>query len=306
MRRTIPKSVKLVEVGPRDGLQNEKTIIDTKDKFTFIKMLAEAGLTTIEATSFVNPAKIPQMSDAKELYKMLASDKSLKDVLLPCLVPNMKGLEAALEVGVKEIAMFTATSNTFNKKNINATIDESFERFKPVAEKAMQNGVKIRGYISTVFGCPYEGDTSLDSLKKVAEKYLDYGCYEISLGDTIGIAHPSQVINIITELKKDFDLNIFAMHFHDTRGMALANALVSLEEGIHIFDSSAGGLGGCPYAKGATGNVGTEDMIYLLNSMGIETNVDMAKLVKASEFLLSKIGCRSQSRYHNAYIATGK
>ncbi|MBY0415970.1 MAG: hydroxymethylglutaryl-CoA lyase, partial [Bdellovibrionales bacterium] len=251
MKNSLPKKIRIVEVGPRDGLQNEKTIVSLEDKVTFIKMLAEAGLKEIEATSFVRAEKIPQMSDGIELYSKLTEVSALKDTALFSLVPNDKGLDNALSAGVKEIAVFTSTSNTFNQKNINATIDESLQRIDAVMTRANKEGLKTRAYISTVFGCPYEGKTSVSELKRVAYHLENLGVHEISLGDTIGIANPLQVKETIDFLKSDFNLDFFAMHFHDTRGMAVANVLASLEMGIKSFDSSAGGLGGCPYAKGA-------------------------------------------------------
>lgn len=298
----INSTVKIVEVGPRDGLQNETQIIQTQDKIHLIEMLAQTGLKNIEATSFVRPEKIPQMADAATLCKLL-NNKIDKNISLSCLVPNQKGLDLALEAGVREVAIFSATSETFNKKNINATIDESLDRIRPVAIAAMKNGIKVRGYISTVFGCPYEGQTSLEILKKVANRLFDFGVYEISFGDTIGVANPLQVKKIISELKNHFDLAQMAMHFHDTRGLAVANVFSSFQEGISIFDSSVGGLGGCPYAIGASGNVATEDLVYLFDSMHIHTGIDMAKLMQASQFILQKLGRSSPSKFHHAYVA---
>jgi hydroxymethylglutaryl-CoA lyase len=299
----LPKKVRLVEVGPRDGLQNEKTIVSLQDKVTFIKMLAEAGLNEIEANSFVRAEKIPQMSDGMEMYSELAKEKSLKQTKLISLVPNDKGLDNALKSGVKDIAIFTSTSNTFNLKNINATIDESLKRIDGVMARANKEGLKTRAYISTVFGCPYEGQTSLIELKRVAYHLENLGVHEISLGDTIGIANPLQVQETIDFLKSDFNLDFFAMHFHDTRGMAVANVLASLEMGMTSFDSSAAGLGGCPYAKGASGNVATEDLVFLFASMGIQTGVDMEKLSQASSFILNKLGKNSVSKNLTAYLA---
>lgn len=298
--------VKIVEVGPRDGLQNEKMILPTEDKFNFISLLADAGLKTIEVTSFVKAPAIPQMSDAPALYEKVKGALMNKGISFPCLVPNLKGYEAAKASGVKEIALFSATSNSFTKKNINASVDESFERMKDVAVQAKQDGIKIRGYISTAFGCPYEGEMSEKELILVAKRFLDLGVYEISIGDTIGVAIPSQVKKYLKALKAELPLNNLAMHLHDTRGMALTNILVSLEEGIQIFDSSAGGIGGCPYAKGATGNVATEDVWYLLESQGLETGIDLAKLAKASSFILSKINRETESKFLKAYLSTGK
>lgn len=303
MFNQLPKKVRIVEVGPRDGLQNEKMIVSLEDKVTFIKMLAEAGLHEIEATSFVRAEKIPQMSDGSELFKTLASVDSLKKTQLISLVPNLKGFELAKAAGVKEIAIFTSTSNTFNQKNINATIEESMVRLEEVMKEANKNNMRARAYVSTVFGCPYEGKTSLDTLKDLIVRLKALGVYEISLGDTIGIANPLQVRETIEFLKKDFDLSLFAMHFHDTRGMAVANILTSLEMGMTSFDSSAAGLGGCPYAKGASGNVATEDLYFLFSSMGIETGIDIEKLSKASSFILNKLNKDSGSKFLKAYLA---
>lgn len=306
MLSSLPSKVKIVEVGPRDGLQNESQVIESIDKVKYIEMLASSGLKTVEATSFVRADRIPQMADSEKVFNLLKKKESLKTVNLPCLVPNLKGLDKAIEAGVKEISVFTATSDTFNQKNINATTKESLERLEIVMKKATESKIKIRGYISTVFGCPYIGKTSLDNLIEISKTLLDLGAYEISLGDTIGIGHPLQVKNILECLKKDFSLDKFALHFHDTRGLALANILIGLELGITTFDSSSGGLGGCPYAKGATGNVATEDVVYMLESMGVNTGIDMDKLSKASLFILKKLNKETESKYLKAYINTGK
>lgn len=290
--------IKIIEVGPRDGLQNEKEIISTEDKFEFINLLSKTGLTSIEAASFVRAEKIPQMADAKELCQKLFSDENLKNISFPCLVPNLKGLESAHEAGVKEISVFTATSDTFNLKNINSTVEESLLKIALVLEQAKKNSMKARGYISTVFGCPYEGKTSLSTLIKVMGSLFDLGVFEISLGDTIGIGNPTQTKEILKEVEKNFDLKKVAMHFHDTRGMALANSLASLDMGIRVFDSSAGGLGGCPYAKGATGNVATEDMVYMFEDMGFNTGVDLTKLVEASRFIEGKLNKKLPSKIY--------
>jgi len=277
--------IKIVEVGPRDGLQNEKKIVSNADKITFIEKLIESGLKTIEVGSFVAPHKIPQMDDSAQVLKAVLNKKG---ITFPTLVPNLMGLSRAVEAGAKDISVFTATSETFNQKNINASIDESLKRIKEVTSSAKK--IKVRGYISTVFGCPYEGKTSVKVLLKIMRELYSQGIYEISLGDTIGIANPLQVKKIIKEISKEFDLKKIAMHFHDTRGMALANSLVSLEMGITTFDSSSGGIGGCPYAKGATGNVATEDMVNMFESMGIKTGVNLEKLVEGSIFMSKVLG----------------
>jgi hydroxymethylglutaryl-CoA lyase len=298
--------IKIVEVGPRDGLQNEKSVITTEDKFEFVRLLTQTGLKSIEVTSFVKPPAIPQMADAKELFAKVSSELSNLGVSFPCLVPNMYGFETAKSLGVKDIALFSATSDSFAKKNVNATVDETFERMTPVAELAHKEGMTVRAYISTAYGCPYEGKVSHDKLMNVIERFQKMGVREISIGDTTGVARPRQVRESLKEIKKAFGLDKIAMHFHDTRGMALSNILVSLEEGVTTFDSSAGGLGGCPYAKGATGNVATEDVWYLCYSQGLETGIDLEKLVAASSFILSKVGKETPSKFLKAYLSTGK
>jgi hydroxymethylglutaryl-CoA lyase len=296
--------IRIVEVGPRDGLQNEKSILATEDKFQFISKLAEAGLKSIEVTSFVKAPAIPQMADAVELFTKVSKDVS--GVSLPCLVPNIKGYETARSLGVKEIAIFTATSDSFTKKNINATVDESFERMKEVCEAAKKDNIMIRGYVSTAFGCPYEGTMDVKKLISVTKRLFELGVYEVSVGDTIGVAMPQQVRSYIHAMKSEFSIGKLAMHFHDTRGMASTNIYVSLEEGITTFDSSAGGLGGCPYAKGATGNVATEDVWYMMHSQGLDTGIDIAKLAEASKFILSKVNRQTESKFLRAYLNTGK
>ncbi len=268
--------------------------------------LSQAGLKTIEVTSFVKPSAIPQMSDAVELFSKVHSLLGASGINLPCLVPNLKGYETAKGLGVREIALFSATSDSFAKKNVNASVDETFERMREVAEQALRDKVKVRGYISTSFGCPYEGQLDVKKLLRVTERFFELGAYEVSVGDTIGVATPKQVRDVVIELKKNFPLEKIAMHFHDTRGMALTNIFVSAEEGITTFDSSAGGLGGCPYAKGATGNVATEDVWYLLQSLGHETNIDIAKLAEASRYILEKLKKPTESKFLKAYFNTGK
>lgn len=291
--------VSIIEVGPRDGLQNEKNILSLEVKTKLIELLVDAGFKTIEPTSFVRPEKIPQMADSKDLFKAILKHAE-KGVIFPALVPNQKGFENSIEAGARWIALFTATSNTFNKKNTNATIEESIERFKEFTPQALEKEQMIRGYVSTVFGCPYEGETSIDELLKVCEKLFKLGVYEISLGDTIGVANPLQVKTIISELKKNFDLDKFAMHFHDTEGMALANIFSSYEEGMTVFDSSVAGLGGCPYASGATGNVATDDVVNMFHKMNVETGINEDKLHLASEYVLKELNKTSSSKFFNA------
>ncbi|HLW73888.1 MAG TPA: hydroxymethylglutaryl-CoA lyase [Gammaproteobacteria bacterium] len=282
----FPKAVKIVEVGPRDGLQNEKGVIPAVDKIRFIDLLSDTGLKTIEATSFVSPKWVPQLADAEEVYKGV---KKRPGVAYPVLVPNEKGMERALAAGVKQIAVFTAASETFNQKNINASIAESIERFKPVMAMASQHGIPVRGYISTVIGCPYEGAIQPEAVAWVAKDLAAIGCYEISLGDTIGVGTPVKAQAMLSAAAAVVPMKQLAVHFHDTYGQALANIHACLELGVAVVDSSTSGLGGCPYAKGATGNVATEDVLFMLKGMGIETGVDMAKLLAAGAFISSTL-----------------
>ncbi|MGZ8832603.1 MAG: hydroxymethylglutaryl-CoA lyase [Thermoanaerobaculia bacterium] len=272
-------SVKVVEVGPRDGLQNEKVTIPTQAKIDYITALSDAGLRVIEAGALVSPKWVPQMADTAEVYRNIPKDPGVE---FPVLVPNMKGLERAMEAGVKSIAVFTAASETFNLRNINMTIDDSFANYGPVVSRALLEGMTVRGYVSTAFGCPYEGEVAPEKVLEVSARLLDLGCCEVSIGDTIGVGTPLQAQGVIGVLLQVIPPSKLAMHFHDTRGTALANTLAALEMGIATFDASSGGLGGCPYAPGASGNLATEDLIYLLDGMAIETGVDLKKLVAAS------------------------
>ena len=274
--------VRIVEVGARDGLQNEKATIPTEAKVRFIEALADAGLPVVEAGAFVHPKWVPQMADTAEVIRTL---RRRPDVDYPVLVPNIKGLDRALEAGVDSISIFTAASETFNQRNINMTIEESFEAFAPVAARARAEGLRMRGYVSCACGCPYEGAVAPERVLEVAARLLDLGCYEVSIGDTIGSGTPRQVQGLIGLLLQVMPVRRLAMHFHDTRGMAIANTLAALETGIATFDASAGGLGGCPYAPGASGNVATEDLAYFLASMGIETGVDLDRLVAATDII---------------------
>ncbi len=292
----MSQKIKIVEVGPRDGLQNESTIVQTVDKLHYIKLLVDAGLKEIEATSFVKPESIKQMQDAKKLFESLRQESFFPSIDFPCLVPNLKGLESAHSVGVRHIAFFTATSEEFNKKNINCSVKESYDRLDQILAN-IDTSIKVRGYISTVFECPYEGKINEDKVLYGIEEMFKRNITEISLGDTIGSAYPEQVENLLVKVKSRFDLAQIAMHFHDTKKNALSNIEVSLDQGITIFDSSSGGLGGCPYAKGATGNVATEDVVHLLESKGISTGIDEEKLYKASKFILSKVGKISPSKH---------
>ncbi len=286
--------VKIVEVAPRDGLQNEKESLDFKDKAHFIKLLVEAGHKDIEVGAFVNPEKIPQMASSGQVIGEL---QGIKRVNFWALVPNLKGYESATKSRVSQIAIFTAASETFNQKNINTSINGSFERFKEFVPHAKKNKIKIRGYVSTCFGCPYEGKVNPKAVLKVTERLLDMGVHEISIGDTIGVATPYQVRDLTKMLLKIMGPKKLALHFHDTRGTALANIVMGLESGLSIFDSSSGGLGGCPYAPGAAGNVSTEDLLYMLQGMGVRTGIDLNKQVAASLFIQEKLGHELSSRY---------
>lgn len=276
-----PKKIKIVEVGPRDGLQNERAQIPTEVKIKFVQDLAKSGLKNIEATSFVHPKAVPQLADAMEVLTGLGDLPHDTDISV--LVPNLRGLDRAISAGSKHIAVFSACSETFNQKNIGCGIEESFERFLPVIEKARAEGIKIRGYVSTVFGCPYEGHVDPQLALSVTQRLLDLGCYEVSLGDTIGVATPRSVQEAMSViLDGGIDPDKLALHFHDTRGTALVNVYTGLLLGIRAFDSSAGGLGGCPYAPGAAGNLATEDLVYFLQGLGVETGVDLEALANAS------------------------
>lgn len=301
MFKNLPEQIGIVEVGPRDGLQNETLPISTEDKLHFIDLLAESGLSSIEISSFVKPDAIPQLADAAQLVPLVLAKPYAASLNLPCLVPNARGMDAAIAANAKEIAVFVAASDAFSKRNINATIDESFERIAPVFEMAREKNIRVRGYLSTVFGCPYEGAIDVAKVVDGTQRLLKLGCYEVSLGDTIGIAHPVQVQSVLAELLRSCNTSQLAMHFHDTRGLAIANILVSLEMGIRRFDAAAGGIGGCPYAKGASGNVATEELVYLCEQSGIKTGVDLDKLTKAAAFILAKLGKESPSKIHRLY-----
>src|SRR5436853_1081498 len=299
----LPQRVRVVEVGPRDGLQNEKVQFPTEQKIQFIEMLAHAGLPVVEATSFVSPRAIPQLSDAAEVMGGLAR---LPSTAYPVLVPNVKGMQRALAAGVRSIAVFTAASESFTRHNINASIAESLENFRPVVVLARQEHVTVRGYISTVFGCPYEGSVAPEKVLAVAQALLEMGINELSLGDTIGVATPNQVVDVVGLLldKGDIPAGSLAVHFHDTRGTALANVLMALELGISIVDASAGGLGGCPYAPGAAGNLATEDLLYMRHGMGIHTCVNLEKVVAATRFIAPLLGHAPTSKYYQAAEST--
>ncbi|MBY0088584.1 hydroxymethylglutaryl-CoA lyase [Brevibacillus sp. M2.1A] len=293
--------VQIVEVGPRDGLQNESAIVPAAAKIALIHKLMAAGLKRIEASSFVNPKWIPQLADADEVLQGINRSQ---EVALSALVPNIRGLERARQCGLTEIALFMSASETHNQKNINKPIADTYPILREVAQEALALGMKVRGYISTVFGCPYEGNVPLDNSRRVTEALLEMGVYEISLGDTIGVATPKQVHEVFGELVKDVTNERLAAHFHDTRGTGLANVAAALDEGIRIFDSSIGGLGGCPYAPGAAGNISTEDLVYMLHGMDYETGVDLEKLIEAGAYIGQQLGKELPSKVLRASLAS--
>jgi hydroxymethylglutaryl-CoA lyase len=290
----LPDQVTIYEVGPRDGLQNESAIVDLAVKAEFINRLVDSGLTTVETTSFVHPKWVPQLADAAEL---LATLELPSGVRAPVLVPNERGLDRALEAGVREIAIFASATETFAAKNLNSTLDDQFAMFAPTVERALAAGLTIRGYVSMCYGDPWEGDVPIDQVVKVGGRLVELGCHELSLGDTIGVATPGQVISLIEAFgKAGVGVDKLAVHFHDTYGQALANTLTALREGVTTVDSSAGGLGGCPYAESATGNLATEDLVWQLDGLGIETGVNLEKLVATSVWMADKLGKPSASR----------
>ena len=297
---SFPRKVRIVEVGPRDGLQNEAGQVPTEVKIELIHRLAEAGLAAVEATAFVSPKWVPQMADNAQVF---AGIRRKPGVAYPVLVPNMKGFEAARAAGVEEIAVFGAASETFSRKNINCSIVESLERFAPVVRAARANKMRVRGYISCVAGCPYEGEVKPQAVAALAEKLYAMGCYEISLGDTIGVGTPGRTRAMIETVAKRVPIGKLAGHYHDTYGQALANIYTSLEAGVRTFDSSVAGLGGCPYAKGATGNVATEDVVYMLDGLGIETGVDLMKVLRTGQFICRALGREPSSKVARAFAA---
>lgn len=278
----LPESVKIVEVGPRDGLQNEKKFVPTEVKTEFVRRLSECGLQVIEATSFVSPRWVPQMADNAQVFKQI---QPREDISYPVLVPNIKGFEMAMEAGAREVAVFASASESFSKKNINCTVEESLQRFDPIFARAHQEGVRVRAYVSCIGGCPYEGHVPPPTVAELTEKLYQKGCYEISLGDTIGTATPSLVWEVLHETTKRVPMEALAGHYHDTYGQALSNILASLQMGMRTFDSSVAGLGGCPYADGASGNVPTEEVVYMLHGMNISTGIDLAKLIETGKYI---------------------
>jgi hydroxymethylglutaryl-CoA lyase len=291
--------VRIVEVGPRDGLQNEKTIISVVDKISLINRLSRCGFKTIEATSFVSPKWVPQLADAAEVF---AGIEKMPGVGYPVLVPNLQGYERALAVGATEVAIFGAASEAFSQKNINASIDESIERFIPVLEHAKNDGIKVRAYISTVLGCPYQGDVPIADVVRVAKCLFELGCYEISLGDTIGIGTPKNSRAMLAAVATEIPMKSLAVHFHDTRGQALANILACLEEGVRVIDSAVSGTGGCPYAMGASGNVATEDVVYMLEGLGLKTGIALPSLITTGRWLSQLLNRETSSKVNRASI----
>ncbi len=285
--------VRIVEVGPRDGLQNEKALVPTASKVELIDRLSATGLSTIEATSFVSPRWVPQLADAAEVF---AAIRRRPGTSYPVLVPNETGYERARAAGAEEVAVFTAASEAFNRKNINAGIDESIERFRPVLERAAADGVKVRGYVSTVLGCPYQGEVPVADVVRVAARLHALGCYEISLGDTIGVGTPRKAAGMLRAVAAEVPMPALAVHFHDTYGQALANILACLDAGVRVVDAAVSGAGGCPYAKGASGNVASEDVVYLLHGLGLRTGVDLPLLAETGRWLAGLLGRETGSR----------
>jgi hydroxymethylglutaryl-CoA lyase len=297
---TPPKTVRLVEVGPRDGLQNEKQPVPAAVKIELVDRLADCGLTAIEATAFVSPKWVPQMADAAEV---MAGIRRRAGVNYPVLVPNEKGLESAIAAGAAEVAVFAAASEAFSQKNINCTIKESLERFKPVMARAREASVKVRGYVSCVLGCPYQGEVAPSAVADVAWALFEIGCYEVSLGDTIGTGTPGKTQAMIESVARRVPIKKLAGHYHDTFGMAIANIHASLQMGVNVFDAAVGGLGGCPYAKGASGNVATEDVVWLLQGLGIGSGVDLDKLVDTAAWICGQLGRAPGSKVAQAILA---
>lgn len=294
---TTDSFVRIVEVGARDGLQNEKTMLPTPTKIALIDRLSATGLKTIEATSFVSPKWVPQLADAAAV---LAGIRKVPGVSYPVLVPNLTGYQRARKAGAGEIAVFTAASEAFNRKNINASIDESIERFLPVLERAQADGIAVRGYVSTVLGCPYQGEVPVSDVVRVARRLHELGCHEISLGDTIGVGTPKKARAMLHAVAQEVPMAALAVHFHNTYGQALANILACLDEGVRVIDSSVSGTGGCPYAKGATGNVASEDVVYMLDGLGMQTGVDLDLLVATGAWLSGQLHKPTASRVNRA------
>jgi len=298
-----PSFVRLVEMGPRDGLQNEPAPVATDIKIALIERLAAAGLKAVEAGSFVSPRWVPQMADSAEIYRRI---KRLPGVSYPALVPNLKGLEAALEAGIEEAAVFVAASEGFSQRNIACSRAESLERLAPVAKEALARGLRLRGYVSCIIACPYDGPVAPEQVAEMSERLVEMGCYEVSLGDTIGVGTADAVKRVIEAVAARIPRERVAMHFHDTYGQGVANVLASLDQGVSVFDSSVAGLGGCPFAKGATGNVATEDVLHLLQGLGIETGVDLTAVAETGAWISAELGRPNGSRAGRALLARGR
>ena len=296
-----PSQVTVVEVGPRDGLQNESALIGSADKIGFVDRLSAAGLPVIEVSAFVRPSWVPQMSDASEVFSGITRREGTR---YAALVPNLAGLERAHAAGVNEVGIFAAASDSFSQRNINQDVEASLDTYRAVCARASELKIRVRGYVSVAFGCPFEGEVAPARVAQVAEALMNMGVFEVAISDTIGIAHPGRIRGVVAVVAERVPLHKVALHLHDTRGTALANVLSALELGITTFDASAGGLGGCPYAPGATGNLATEDLVYMLNGLGIETGVDLAALVQASAFIEPRVGHPLPSRYYRATVAS--
>lgn len=295
--RPMPRRVAIVEVGPRDGLQNEAALVSTTDKIAFVDRLSASGHSTIEVSAFVSPKRVPQMADASEVF---AGINRRPGVRFTALVPNLVGLERAVAAGASEFAIFAAASETFSQRNIHQSIDQSLATYASVCRSAAAAGLRVRGYLSTCFGCPFEGHVPPVRVGELSARLIDLGVFEVAVSDTIGVAHPGQVPIVLDEVIRRVTVDRVALHFHDTRGTALANVLAGLDYGVTTFDSSAGGLGGCPFAPGAAGNLATEDLLYMLNGLGVETGISLDRIVRASLFIESRIGHRLPSRYVQA------
>jgi hydroxymethylglutaryl-CoA lyase len=296
-----PSQVTVVEVGPRDGLQNESAVIGSADKIGFVDRLSAAGLPVIEVSAFVRPSWVPQMADASEVFSGITRREGTR---YAALVPNLAGLERAHAAGVNEVGIFAAASDSFSQRNINQDVEASLDTYRAVCARASELKIRVRGYVSVAFGCPFEGEVAPARVAQVAEALMNMGAFEVAISDTIGIAHPGRIRGVVAVVAERVPLHKVALHLHDTRGTALANVLSALELGITTFDASAGGLGGCPFAPGATGNLATEDLVYMLNGLGIETGVDLAALVQASAFIEPRVGHPLPSRYYRATVAS--
>ena len=297
----MPKRVTIVEVGPRDGLQNEHAAVATPDKIEFVNRLSEAGLPVVEVSAFVSPKWVPQMADAAEVFAGITRRAGTR---YSALVPNLAGLERATRAGVSDIAIFASSTETFSRRNINQSIDDSLAGYRAVCKQALAAGLRVRGYLSTAFGCPFEGDVAPDQAAIVAERILELGVFEVSVSDTIGVAHPGQVLRVLDAVLARLPVDRVALHFHDTRGTALANVYAALPYGVATFDASAGGLGGCPYAPGAAGNLATDDLVYMLNGLAIETGISLTALSRASAFIETKLDHRLPSKFAQAARST--